>query len=442
MNTRRSTNSADFATLALFAVFAAALMWLFFLPREPSLPRGATGFDGLARWLRAEGVDASIYRGRYALDADNIALRVLPLYDTDLDSISRTPETKQDVLMKEDEVDFESRTIDQKIGSSLTLIALPKWRQGMRLSRTAHPVVLNDASSIARLQNQFSVKTGPLAPTGRDFETFDYRTTTGEMLTAMIYAPQLVGAGECTPIIGDRDHMLLGTCNAGHPSAPGTLVYVLSDPDLINNHGLALGENARIAADLFADLANDGRVLVDYSTNHWTMRGRSERPDRTWSDFARFFDYPFTLLWASFILICALTLWRAWVRFGATIPDTAEAAPEASKTAAIDAKARLLRLAGHDGALLSAYVEQRLQFALSEIFGPHAPHDVSPLDAVVRFLERRNANRMAEHLRATTDAARSLRSTDGTSQTVLRLDQFELVVSEVLREFGRTAHRR
>jgi len=172
--------------------------------------------------------------------------------------------------MKEDEVDFESRTIDQKIGSSLTLIALPKWRQGMRLSRTAHPVVLNDASSIARLQNQFSVKTGPLAPTGRDFETFDYRTTTGEMLTAMIYAPQLVGAGECTPIIGDRDHMLLGTCNAGHPSAPGTLVYVLSDPDLINNHGLALGDNAGIAADLFADLANDGRVLVDYSTNHWT----------------------------------------------------------------------------------------------------------------------------------------------------------------------------
>ncbi|MEO1331799.1 MAG: hypothetical protein AAFW46_19395, partial [Pseudomonadota bacterium] len=48
--------------------------------------------------------------------------------------------------------------------------------------------------------------------------------------------------------------------------------------DLLNNHGLRLGDNAAIAAALLPDFADGGLAVIDYTTRIWVIeRTRRER---------------------------------------------------------------------------------------------------------------------------------------------------------------------
>ena len=437
MSTRSA--GAEALPILLFVVLAGALAWLFFTPRETPLAQSPKGFDGVARWLRAEGADAGIYRGGFALPVEEIGLRILPLYDTDLDAKMTEPQSQRENLMHPDEDDIREGVIRRKASLAPTLIVLPKWKRGVRLTRIVHPVLLDDAAHIAQLRAQLPFRIGPLNKVRKFFDDFEWTSADGDRFAARLYAPQTFEAAGCAPLIGDRQAMLLGRCKLSGKDA-GTEIWVLSDPDLLSNHGLALGDNARLAAALLPELAGEGRILVDYTRYSWTTLERTERPERSWSDLGRFFAYPFTLIWVSVALLFALVLWRSWVRIGAPAREEAEGF-EASKRAAIDAKARLLRLAGHDGALLAAHVDQRLAAILAEIFGPHAPSDKAPLDALAGFLNRRGAFALADKLKETAGFASSLPPAAAPGEAVRRLDEFEIVLEEVTGDFGRTARR-
>ena len=438
---RDRIGGADALPVLIFVIFAAALAWLFFSPRETPQNQSAAGFDGLARWLRAEDALAGVYHGNFQIDPAEIGLRVYPIYDTNLSEKLNEPRNDEEMIFAPDELDLISRQVAAKARRARTLLILPKWRRGMRLTRIAHPVLLNDTAAVNELVSQLKLPIGAVAQTPRYFEIFDFKADTGERLEVSIYAPRLAAAGECAPLIGDKTRMLLGRCPLKDADGEEqAFVFVLTDPDLLSNHGLALGDNARIAASLLPELAGEKRILIDYSLSDRLARRNLPERKRTWADLGRFFEYPFTLLWIGFGALTALALWRSWVRFGAPLPDATEA-PEASKTAAIDAKARLLRLAGHDGALLAAHVEQRLSHALTEIFGPHAPAGKTPLAALRGFLERRGAPALAERLTEAASAARNAPPGAATGDAVRRLDEFELAIEEVLREFGRTSRR-
>lgn len=426
----------DLAVIGVFVIALAAIFYVFSGDNTTPLRRSAVGFDGLATWLRDQDISARSFRGGYTIRREGVGLRVLPIYDTDLSTDRSEPETEQELLFQQDERDLNIGFVRQKVVQTTTMIILPKWRSGARLVRVAYPLLLGDIAATNRIAEQIQVGLGALITPANFNERFEYQSQTGKRLQAVLYAPQLFTSEGCEPIIGSAERILLGKCQwNGVDDRP---VYVLTDPDLFSNHGLALGDNAKIAADLFAELAGDKEVVVDYSTDLWLIGNRTgpPRPERTWSDLGQYFQPPFTALWVSFVLALALTLWRSWVRFGVAAPST-EGAPSAAKQAAIEAKARLLRLGGHDQALMSARIEQRLSAVVLDIFGPHAPAGRQPLDVICAFLQRRGASEAADRL---SEAAKTTRP-GAPADALQRLRNFEAILNEVQREFGRTSGR-
>ncbi len=178
--------------------------------------------------------------------------------------------------------------------------------------------------------------------------------------------------------------------------------------------------------------------MIDYTTWGWPDDDTKDR-EREWSDLLRFFDYPFGVLWAGFAGLAALVLWRAWVRFGAPI-KLFDDGPGAARVVSIAATARLLRLSGHDGALLAAHVTQRLQFAAAELLGAHRPEQSDPLQQVADWIGRRDAA-YADALRHASHEAQSVDPGAPTAEVVRRLETFETLLAQVLDDFGRTARR-
>ena len=131
-------------------------------------------------------------------------------------------------------------------------------------------------------------------------------------------------------------------------------VWVLSDPDLLNNHGLRLGQNAAIADDFLRKTAGEATVLIDLSRDNWFAPDDAPpQRDRTWADLLRFLEPPFLAVWIGAAAVLVLILWRSLRRAG---PVLVEVAAGSGKMQAVGARARLMRLTGQDGALLGRWL--------------------------------------------------------------------------------------
>jgi hypothetical protein len=125
-------------------------------------------------------------------------------------------------------------------------------------------------------------------------------------------------------------------------------LYVLSEPDLINNHGTGDERQARAALALLDYLNSTGAtsVLFDVTANGL---GRSRSPLKL------AFDAPF--LAVTLIIFAAMLLagWQALVRFGPV--RRPERAIAFGKRALVDNSAALIRKAGREAHLGARYVE-------------------------------------------------------------------------------------
>ncbi len=367
--------------------------------RKPELRNSPVGLDGVRIWLSAQGNDAQSFFGGWPLVAEEIGLLIVPIYDTALDEERIPPATKEALIGQQDEYDLDLWTIQSKMERVPALIVLPKWRSGMRLTRIAHPILRADTQRIARLGDDLIGGDGfEIKNATRPFLELGYVSPEGARRRATIYAAQLFTAPGCRPIIGDEDAMILGECPIAETGDQRT-AYVLSDPDLLNNHGLTLGDNAFIIRDVVADIARPGRILVDYSESNWLVSDaqRSMR-ERSWSDLLRFFSPPFTLIWVGLAIAFALLLWRAGVRFGPLAPAPGMGA---SKTMAIAARARLMLLSGRDGALAEDYMRARLAATATQLFGHAHARQLAHPDAFLAYTKRRHprlARPLAERL--------------------------------------------
>jgi len=156
-------------------------------------------------------------------------------------------------------------------------------------------------------------------------------------------------------------------------------LFVLADPDLLNNHGLSDLGRARVAVQLMQMLAGEEGVVFDVTLNG-LGRGRS---------LARLVLEP-PLLAATLCVAAAALLmgWRALARFGAaTVPERA-IAPGAA--ALVDNAAGLIRTAGKEAALAPDYaaVTRQLVAESAGAAGPgHADAESSAW--LARAAERR-----------------------------------------------------
>ncbi|ASP34937.1 hypothetical protein [Labrenzia sp. VG12] len=417
--------------IGAIAVVMLGALWYVFSQQQQSLRRSPSGHDGLQIWLAANDVSAQNFTGGWLIDETSVGLLVLPLYDSELDKDRVSPTTQQELLLQQDEYDLATPIIRRKAQRVPALVILPKWRTGMRLTGIAHPILNIEADRTARtLRNLTGDRQASLVSSRTPFTDFSYRSHDGEGLTARLYDAQMFKSDACTPIIGRQDAMLLASCTlAAAEGSSDDRVMVLSDPDLLNNHGLRLGDNALIALDLMRAEAETGNIVIDYSRDVW-LRDPYVEPERerTWDDLARFFGPPFLALWFGAALVLALFLWRASARYGAVRPEST--ALGAGKDIAVQARARLLRLSGQDGALAREYATARLAATASALFGPsHARHYAGEA-AFLNYTERRHPA-LAPRLRGVLDAIHQLPARLTAAEAIHHIDQLEQVLEQI-----------
>jgi hypothetical protein len=173
--------------------------------------------------------------------------------------------------------------------------------------------------------------------------------------------PQLVKADGLSPLISSDQGVLLGWLNMA-----GEAVYVLSDPDVLNNHGIDNGDNARLAAEMIDDM-RDGRTVVLDATLHGFTRSHT-----LWRILLEPPLLPVTLLGLG---ACAVLFWSAATRFGAPAAPPPRLAR--GKRGLIDNTAALLGFGGHLTVILDRYRTAALRQVASTL---HAPGGLDIVD--------------------------------------------------------------
>lgn len=389
--------------IAGFAV-VALLGWLMFTAQAPdrALDRSVMGADGLEIWLRANDIDITRSNPRVTHRRKDLSAMIVPLYDTDLYDDADTPADDAARMANIDPRDAQGWVLDAAAEQLPTLVVLPKWRGGFALTAIAHeqtqvplPALSNvlgnlglgDARMLAVENRVTTARVAPSPAATNPQEIALFRA----QLFDVLHLPR-----HCAPLVVIGDGALLIDCGA---SGDTPAMRFLADPDMLNNHGLGLADNAAFALGLVRDLtAGDMRpvllatqtVLVSDDT------GPPEPHERTGEDLSRFFAWPLSALWLMGGAVLGLALWRGALRFGPAqgpAPDVAAS----SRHAAIAAKARLLRLSGADARMAAEHARAHLADMAAQALGPAAANDAGVARWLAR-LARRNPD-LARDLR-------------------------------------------
>jgi hypothetical protein len=282
-----------------------------------ALSNAATGYAGIVELARATGRHPRVLRS----DAD---------WKTE-DLVIATPDHGTTDM---------SKLIAARRGLA-TLIVLPKWA-----------TVADDETSgwvdIAGLLPAFD-PAGVLAPatvlkvTRRPSGARPLRPVSWALPSLAVSAPQplqAVTSAALQPLItDDAGRIVLG--QVGYSS-----IYVLADPDLLDNHGIRRLDRARAALDLldFVNATGARGIAFDVTLNGLGV-GRSP--------LKLAFEPPFLAMTLAIVVALALVGWQALVRFGAPRPPSRAIA--FGKTALIDNSAMILRKAGREGMLGGRY---------------------------------------------------------------------------------------
>lgn len=310
-----------------------------------ALSRSAVGFAGLAKLLKADGRDVIISRSELHSTTARGLLVLTPAEGMEGKSVVRTP-----------------------FGGP-RLIILPKWQVGPD-PRHKGWVILGgtiSAENLANLLEGFGAKgqvqrmKGPSRPI--------LRRRDGSLIAQIgeIDAFQTFSGGGWRPVVTDGSgHMLLGQLE----DKP---IYVLSDPDLLNTHGLKQLVNARVGLGLLDELNDGGPVYLD-TTLHGFKRSRNV--------FRLALEPPF--LGATLCLLAAAVLAGlfAAARFGPSARVERELAY--GKQALADNTAGLIRLARREprmGERYAIYARGEVGRAVG------APHELDE-EALETFLDR------------------------------------------------------
>ncbi len=169
---------------------------------------------------------------------------------------------------------------------------------------------------------------------------------------------QLITSEEISPIVYNDEGVLLGEYDLW-----GTRVWVLSDPDVINNSGIDEGDNAAFAVAMIDALLPAGGTAVFDETIH----GFAVSPD-LWKALL---DFPLNLALLQSLLAAAVLVWAAAGRFGAPLPPRPRLG--AGKQVLIDNTASLFRYGGNLVDILARYREACLRDLARHM---HIPRDL------------------------------------------------------------------
>jgi hypothetical protein len=166
---------------------------------------------------------------------------------------------------------------------------------------------------------------------------------------------QLMRSGALRPIVGAPAGILVGELNQKRT------VWVLADPDVIANHGIAQADNAALTLAIINRLrGRNGPVVFDE-----TIHGFVAQPA---NPLALLFQFPFVVATFQVVAALALLLWATMARFGA--PQSAPPALSAGRQGLLLNVAQLITFAGHGQVMVRRYVQETVRETAQQLHAP------------------------------------------------------------------------
>lgn len=330
-----------------------------------ALSNAATGFSGIVQLARATGRNPQILRDEAFLDTEDLV-----------------------VLTPESGMKDMTEVLARRAGK-VTLVVLPKWQTEGDPSRTGWVRVQG-------LKPRWDPER-TLAP-AHPFRVERHRSGGSALQTVPAHAPpelrltapgplQTVSGQGLKPVVTDRNGRGVLVQVGEQP------LYLLADPDLLSNRGMADRQRAGAALAMLDFLNSTGADSITFDV---TLNGLGQ----TRSPLRLMFDPPFlaaTLAIAAALLLAAL---QALARFGpARRPERAIAF---GKVALIDNAASLVRQARREAALGGRYAEMIREKAVA-VFGVPAKLRDS---AIVDYLDKLDGRSSFSSLAAAAEKAR------------------------------------
>jgi hypothetical protein len=248
-------------------------------------------------------------------------------------------------------------TIRALLAAKIILLVLPKWTGVPSEQRIGWVREVGEGPTAAA---QWAL--GLVAPRGeivRESGPVTWSTNTLNVAPNPDTPVQLIRGDRLRPVVGATQGMLVGEiADRDHR------VWVLADPDIISNHGLARG-NAAVAVALIKALhRGNGSVVFDETVHGLLVR--------TASPFLLLFRFPFVVATTQGLIAVALLLWATLGRFGA--PQTAPPALSAGRESLLQNMAKLVEFTGHQDVMVRRYAQETVRDVAAQL---HAPRELS-----------------------------------------------------------------
>ena len=221
------------------------------------------------------------------------------------------------------------------------LLVLPKWRGRQDPEQpdwlaTAEP---QDTESVLAIMERVTGHRASGLLRGSATTRFD--VTLDDRQPTLASYQLILGPEETAQIARGRGHLL------ARVPAGGRRIWVLSDPDILANHGLGKGDNAALLVDMMNRIDPAATALVFDETIH----GFERRP----SLWHALIEFPFILVSFCVLFAIGFFLWAATGRFGAPLPGPTALAQ--GKAGLIANTAGLLRAGGYGAHVLGRYAD-------------------------------------------------------------------------------------
>ncbi|MCR9269148.1 MAG: hypothetical protein NXH72_04080 [Hyphomonadaceae bacterium] len=277
----------------------------------------ALGYAGLVRLLEADGQAVTVSRLRSTLDYnDGLLILTIPAYGMNRAS------------------DFQLSEVAQP-----ALYVLPKWSG---FGDREKPSWQKDTDLLARDQVTFLARLFDTdAEIWRLRNPGAIRTPFGTHRPEFDQQMQVLNSDSLISIVETPGGTLLAMI-------PGSSIYILSDPDLLNTFGLAHRENAHFTLSLID-------WLKDYPDQSVTLDATIHGFERSESLLRSIFDVPF--LGATLVAFATLLLiaWGAFIRFGPPLPE--DRVLSFGKKALAESSAGLISMARREGQMAPNYAQ-------------------------------------------------------------------------------------
>lgn len=279
-------------------------------------------------------------------------------------------------------VEPNMRYLDAESAQSLfyapkILLVLPKWqgtqdKDNSEWTGYAKPVNLNVSRNTLGLASMRSDVLRTEWPGQWAINAIGYNPTDGGASGVI----QLIRSNEIKPIVACEEGILLGELKKDD-----SIIWILSDPDIMANHAITKGHNAAFMVSL-ADALHSRTATGKSSSIVFEESVHGYYTENKESIISLALSFPFSIVIILAAATAVMLIFAGAARFG---PARTPARPIGfGKAQLIDNSAQLLDYAGHHGMVLKKYIRMTVRSAAQSL---HAPPGMSEA-ATAEWLDR------------------------------------------------------